>query len=150
MPELYDVAVIGSGPAGMTAGIYASRAMLKTIIFEKNAYGGLMALTDKLENWPGEKSIAGYELAEKMHAQALDLGCKFASEEVQKIEKTGDKQFSIKTASGSEFSAKTVIYAAGSVPRKAGIPGEKEFTGNGVSYCAVCDGAFYKGLTVAF
>ena len=149
MPELYDVAVIGSGPAGMTAGIYASRAMLKTIIFEKNAYGGLMALTDKLENWPGEKSIAGYELAEKMHSQALDLGCNFASEEVQKIEKTGDKQFSIKTASGSEFSAKTVIYAAGSVPRKAGIPGEKEFTGNGVSYCAVCDGAFYRGLKVA-
>ena len=149
MPELYDVAVIGSGPAGMTAGIYASRALLKTIIFEKNAYGGLMALTDKLENWPGEKSIAGYELAEKMHAQALDLGCKFVSEEVQKVEKNGEKLFSIKTASGSEFSAKTVIYAAGSVPRKAEIPGEKEFTGSGVSYCAVCDGAFYRGLKVA-
>lgn len=149
MPELYDVAVIGSGPAGMTAGIYASRALLNTIIFEKNAYGGLMALTDKLENWPGEKSIAGYELAEKMHAQALDLGCKFVSEEVLKIEKTGEKQFSIKTSSGSGFSAKTVIYAAGSVPRKAGIPGEQEFTGSGVSYCAVCDGAFYRGLKVA-
>ncbi|MBO4700043.1 thioredoxin-disulfide reductase [bacterium] len=149
MPELYDIAVIGSGPAGMTAGIYASRALLNTIIFEKNAYGGLMALTDKLENWPGEKSIAGYELAEKMHAQALDLGCKFVSEEVQKVEKNGEKLFSIKTASGSEFSAKTVIYAAGSVPRKAEIPGEKEFTGSGVSYCAVCDGAFYRGLKVA-
>ena len=149
MTELYDVAVIGSGPAGMTAGIYASRALLKTIIFEKNAYGGLMALTDKLENWPGEKSIAGYELAEKMHTQALDLGCKFVSEEVQKVEKTGEELFSIKTTSGSGFSAKTVIYAAGSVPRKAGIPGEKEFTGNGVSYCAVCDGAFYRGLKVA-
>lgn len=149
MPELYDVAVIGSGPAGMTAGIYASRALLNTIIFEKNAYGGLMALTDKLENWPGEKSIAGYELAEKMHAQALDLGCKFVSEEVLKVEKTGEKQFSIKTSSGSGFSAKTVIYAAGSVPRKAGIPGEQEFTGSGVSYCAVCDGAFYRGLKVA-
>ena len=149
MPELYDIAVIGSGPAGMTAGIYASRALLNTIIFEKNAYGGLMALTDKLENWPGEKSIAGYELAEKMHAQALDLGCKFVSEEVQKVEKNGEKLFSIKTASGSEFSAKTVIYAAGSVPRKAERPGEKEFTGSGVSYCAVCDGAFYRGLKVA-
>ena len=149
MPELYDVAVIGSGPAGMTAGIYASRALLKTIIFEKNAYGGLMALTDKLENWPGEKSIAGYELAERMHAQALDLGCGFVSEEVQKVEKTGEKLFSIKTTSGSGFSAKTVIYAAGSLPRKAEIPGEKEFTGNGVSYCAVCDGAFYRGLKVA-
>ena len=149
MPELYDVAVIGSGPAGMTAGIYASRALLKTIIFEKNAYGGLMALTDKLENWPGEKSIAGYELAEKMHAQALDLGCEFISEEVQKVEKPGEKLFSIKTTSGSGFSAKAVIYAAGSLPRKAEIPGEKEFTGNGVSYCAVCDGAFYRGLKVA-
>ena len=84
-----------------------------------------------------------------MHAQALDLGCKFVSEEVLKVEKTGEKQFSIKTSSGSGFSAKTVIYAAGSVPRKAGIPGEQEFTGSGVSYCAVCDGAFYRGLKVA-
>ena len=149
MTELYDVAVIGSGPAGMTAGIYASRAMLKTVIFEKNTYGGLMALTDKLENWPGEKSIAGYELAEKMHAQAADLGCEFVSEEVCTVEKNENKNFSVKTASGSEFSAKTVIYAAGSVPRKADIPGEKEFTGSGVSYCAVCDGAFYRGLKVA-
>ena len=149
MTELYDVAVIGSGPAGMTAGIYASRAMLKTVIFEKNVYGGLMALTDKLENWPGEKSIAGYELAEKMHAQAADLGCEFVSEEVSTVEKNENKNFSVKTASGSEFSAKTVIYAAGSVPRKADIPGEKEFTGSGVSYCAVCDGAFYRGLKVA-
>lgn len=149
MTELYDVAVIGSGPAGMTAGIYASRALLKTVIFEKNAYGGLMALTDKLENWPGEKSIAGFDLAEKMHSQALELGAEFVSEEVNKIEKPENGNFSLKTPSGKDFSAKTVIYAAGSVPRKAGIPGEKEFTGNGVSYCAVCDGAFYRGLKVA-
>lgn len=148
MPKLYDVAVIGSGPAGMTAGIYASRALLKTVIFEKNTYGGLMALTDKLENWPGEKSIAGYELAEKMHAQAAELGSEFISDEVLKIEKNGNV-FVIKTSSKGDFSAKTVIYAAGSLPRKAGIPGEKEFTGNGVSYCAVCDGAFYRGLKVA-
>ncbi len=148
MPKLYDVAVIGSGPAGMTAGIYASRALLKTVIFEKNTYGGLMALTDKLENWPGEKSIAGYELAEKMHAQAAELGSEFISDEVLKIEKNGNV-FVIKTSSKVDFSAKTVIYAAGSLPRKAGIPGEKEFTGNGVSYCAVCDGAFYRGLKVA-
>jgi len=149
MPELYDVAVIGSGPAGMTAGIYASRALLKTVIFEKNTCGGLMALTDKLENWPGEKSIAGYELAEKMHAQALDLGCGFVSEEVLEIAKQDSGNFAIRTVSDKIFSAKTVIYAAGSIPRKAEIPGEKEFTGNGVSYCAVCDGAFYRGLKVA-
>ncbi len=149
MTELYDVAVIGSGPAGMTAGIYASRALLKTVIFEKNTYGGLMALTDKLENWPGEKSIAGFDLAEKMHTQALDLGAEFVSGEVLEVAKQDDGNFSIQTASGKDFSAKTVIYAAGSVPRKAEIPGEKEFTGNGVSYCAVCDGAFYRGLKVA-
>ena len=149
MPELYDVAVIGSGPAGMTAGIYASRALLKTVIFEKNTYGGLMALTDKLENWPGEKSIAGFDLAEKMHAQALDLGAEFVSDEVLKVTKLDDGNFSLNTASGKDFAAKTVIYAAGSLPRKAEIPGEKEFTGNGVSYCAVCDGAFYRGLKVA-
>ena len=149
MTELYDVAVIGSGPAGMTAGIYASRALLKTVIFEKNTYGGLMALTDKLENWPGEKSIAGFDLAEKMHSQALDLGAEFVSDEVREINKPEEGNFSIKTSTDKIFSAKTVIYAAGSVPRKAEIPGEKEFTGNGVSYCAVCDGAFYRGLKVA-
>ena len=99
MPELYDVAVIGSGPAGMTAGIYASRALLKTVIFEKNTCGGLMALTDKLENWPGEKSIAGYELAEKMHTQAIDLGCGFVYEEVMGIEKTDSGNFAIRTVS---------------------------------------------------
>ncbi len=105
MPELYDVAVIGSGPAGMTAGIYASRALLKTVIFEKNTYGGLMALTDKLENWPGEKSIAGYELAEKMHAQAAELGSEFISDEVLKIEKNGNV-FVIKTSSKGDFRQK--------------------------------------------
>ena len=149
MTELYDVAVIGSGPAGMTAGIYASRALLKTVIFEKNTYGGLMALTDKLENWPGEKSIAGFDLAEKMHTQALDLGAEFVADEVLEINKPDDGNFSIKTSTDKIFSAKAVIYAAGSVPRKAEIPGEKEFAGNGVSYCAVCDGAFYRGLKVA-
>ena len=149
MTELYDVAVIGSGPAGMTAGIYASRALLKTVIFEKNTYGGLMALTDKLENWPGEKSIAGFDLAEKMHTQALDLGAEFVSDEVLEVEKTENGNFLIKTALSKIVSAKTVIYAAGSIPRKAEIPGEKEFTGSGVSYCAVCDGAFYRGLKVA-
>ncbi|MBP5435511.1 thioredoxin-disulfide reductase [bacterium] len=148
MSTIYDVAVVGCGPAGMTAGIYASRAMMKTVLIEKNVVGGLMALTDKLENWPGEDSISGLELAERMQKQAEKFGCEICYTDITKIEKT-DRLFTLSTGDGQTISARSVIYAAGSTPRHAGIPGESEFTGRGVSYCAVCDGAFYKDLKVA-
>jgi len=149
MSAVYDVAIIGAGPAGMTAGIYASRAMLKTVMIEKGVAGGLMALTDKLDNWPGELSVSGADLSERMLKQATGFGCEFQMGEVTKIDKLSDGNFVIDLADNEKILAKTVIYAAGSVPRLADIEGEKEFAGRGVSYCAVCDAAFYRGLKVA-
>ncbi len=147
MAELYDVAIVGAGPAGLTAGIYAGRAMLKTIIFEKAVAGGLMALTDKLENYPGIPSVTGGELSETMSKQALSFGCELNLNDVEKIEKKDDI-FHLHTRDGV-FQSKTVIYASGSTPRKANVKGEQEFSGRGVSYCAVCDGAFYRNLRIA-
>lgn len=145
---IYDVAIIGGGPAGLTAGIYASRALLKTIIIEKGTTGGLMALTDKLDNWPGALSISGVDLSQKMYDQATGFGCEFVNEEVTTISKLFDDNFKIDIAGGNPIVARTVIYAAGSTPRFAGFEGEKEFIGRGISYCAVCDAAFYRDLKV--
>jgi len=145
---IYDVAIIGGGPAGLTAGIYASRALLKTIIIEKGTTGGLMALTDKLDNWPGALSISGVELSQKMYDQAIGFGCDFVNEEVALISKLFDDNFKINIAGGDPVVAKSVIYAAGSTPRFAGFEGEQEYIGRGISYCAVCDAAFYRDLKV--
>lgn len=149
MDTIYDVVIIGAGPAGMTAGIYASRALLKTIMIEKGVAGGLMAVTDKLENWPGDLSVSGADLSERMFKQATGLGCEFRMGEVTKIDRLSDGNFLVNMLEDEDIRAKTVIYAAGSTPRFADIPGEKEFAGKGVSYCAVCDAAFYRGLKVA-
>lgn len=149
MSAVYDVAIIGAGPAGMTAGLYASRALLKTVMIEKGVAGGLMALTDKLENWPGDLSVSGAELSERMLNQATSFGCEFKMGEVTRVDKLNDGNFIISLDGDENISAKTVIYAAGSIPRLADIEGEKEFGGKGVSYCAVCDAAFYRGLKVA-
>lgn len=149
MKNIFDVAIVGSGPAGMTAGIYTSRALLKTIIIEKSVAGGLMAMTDKLDNWPGELSVSGAELSERMLKQAVGFGCDFKMGEVTKVNKLDDGSFSLELLDDSPIYAKTVIYAAGSTPRLAEIEGEAEYSGRGVSYCAVCDAAFYRGLKVA-
>jgi len=149
MSAVYDVAIIGAGPAGMTAGLYASRALLKTVMIEKGVAGGLMALTDKLENWPGDLSVSGAELSERMLNQTTSFGCELKMGEVTRVDKLNDGNFIISLDGGENISAKTVIYAAGSIPRLADIEGEKEFGGRGVSYCAVCDAAFYRGLKVA-
>ncbi|HDT11546.1 MAG TPA: thioredoxin-disulfide reductase [bacterium] len=146
---MYDVAIIGGGPAGLTAGIYTSRALLKTVIIEKGPVGGLMSLTDKLENWPGVLSISGTELSEKMYEQATSLGCEFVNDEVIGIARLFDDNFKVSVGSGDTVVARTIIYAAGSIPKYAGFEGEKEFIGKGISYCAVCDAAFYRNLKVA-
>lgn len=147
---IYDVIIVGSGPAGMTAGIYTSRALLKTVIIEKAVAGGLMTLTDKLDNWPGNPSISGGDLAENMLKQAVDFGCEFRMGDVTKVDKLMDGNFSVELLDEkAPLISKTVIFAAGSTPRKAGIEGEEEFSGRGVSYCAVCDAAFYRNLKVA-
>lgn len=147
---VYDVIIVGSGPAGMTAGIYTSRALLKTVIIEKAVAGGLMTLTDKLDNWPGNPSISGGDLAESMLKQAVHFGCEFRMGEVMKVDKLADGNFSVELLDEkAPLISKTVIFAAGSTPRKAGIEGEEEFSGRGVSYCAVCDAAFYRNMKVA-
>ncbi len=145
----YDLVIIGGGPAGLTAGIYASRALLKTLIIEKGTAGGLMALTDKLDNWPGALSISGTELSEKMYDQAKGFGCEFKNEEVVSIAKRFDDNFIIDFKEADSIVAKSVIYAAGSIPKFAGFEGEKEYVGKGISYCALCDAAFYRDLKVA-
>ncbi len=147
MTERYDVAIIGAGPAGLTAATYTGRAMLKTALYEKGAAGGLMAITDKIENYPGAIAQSGAELAEAMLKQALSFGAELKLGDTQAITHNGTV-FTI-TATEGVVEARSVIYAAGSIPKQLGVPGESAYIGRGVSYCAVCDGAFYRNLRVA-
>ena len=144
----YDVIILGGGPAGFAAGIYASRANVKTAIIDTNMLGGQPSNYLELENYPGFETISGFELMEKFEAHADKFGVeKFPMQEIVQINLNGEiKQIITKEKT---FNAKTVIIATGAHPQKLGIPGEKEFFGRGVSYCAVCDGAFYRGKTVA-
>ncbi|MCK5808634.1 thioredoxin-disulfide reductase [bacterium] len=146
---LYDVAIVGAGPAGLTAGIYTGRSLLKTVIIEKGPAGGLMALTDKLDNWPGLPGVEGGELSEIMLKQAESFGCELKIGDVAEINKDADGFFTVALSHDEGIRAKAVIYASGSTPRKIGVKGEMEFIGRGVSYCAVCDAAFYRNLRVA-
>ncbi|MBI5467672.1 MAG: thioredoxin-disulfide reductase [Deltaproteobacteria bacterium] len=143
---MYDLIIIGGGPAGLTAGIYAQRARLKTVLIEKQMVGGQIAVSDVIENFPGFPSISGAGLMEKFeeHARGLGLDIRFA--DVLTIDLDGDDKV-VKTSEG-EFRAKAVIVATGAKPRRLGVPGEKELTGKGVSYCATCDGPFFRGRSV--
>lgn len=143
----YEVVIIGGGPAGLTAGLYASRGRRNSLLIEKGLFGGQMVNAELMENYPGfPKGIAGAELGQLMHEQATKYGLKTLSTEVAGLELKGEQKI-IKTAEGN-LSAKAVIIAGGSERGKLGIPGEKEFTGKGVSYCATCDGAFFRELPV--
>lgn len=145
---IYDVAIIGAGPAGLAAGVYAARAKLSTVILEKMFPGGQAALTHKIENYPGfSEGVNGMELTDAMRHQAEKVGAKFINGDVEKIEKKDDV-FTV-FMRGENIQAKTVILATGAQPRKLEVKGEKEFIGRGVSYCATCDGAFYKDKTIA-
>ena len=143
---MYDTIIIGSGPAGMTAGIYAARREMKALIIGKEL-GGQLVWASEIENYPGFRSINSFELISKMHEQVKALGVEFATEEVKEIKKVGNK-FIVRTDS-KEFRSKTVILTIGLYPRRLEIAGEKELTGKGVSYCANCDGPFYKNRIVA-
>jgi len=143
MNEKYDVVISGGGPAGLTAGLYASRANLNSLLIEKGLVGGQIANAERVENYAGfPEGINGFELGQLMHQQATKHGLKTLMAEVTGIELQG-KQKIIRTSEG-DFIAKAVIIASGSERQKLGVPGEEEFAGKGVSYCAICDAAFFR------
>ncbi len=144
----YDVIIIGGGPAGLSAGIYTARARLVTLLIERAAVGGQIINAGIVENYPGfTEGISGVDLTQAMHRQAEKFGLETLYDEVIGIEISG-KQKVVKTPQG-DFPAKAVIIAGGAERQKLGVPGEAEFTGKGVSYCATCDGAFFRDKTVA-
>ncbi len=141
--NIHDLVIIGAGPAALSAALYTSREDIDTLLFEKGAIGGLAAVTDWVDNYPGfEKGIAGLDLSEQMHKQAKRFGAKIELGEVQKIEDQG-KLKKLTTTEGDIY-AKAVLIATGSDYKKIGVPGEKEYYARGVHYCATCDGAFYR------
>lgn len=145
---MYDVIILGAGPAGLTAGIYAARGGLKTVIVERKAAGGQAALTAEIENYPGFKNISGFELASLMQAQCADLGVDFVYDSPETLSLDGEIK-SVETAYSGTVEGRTAIIATGASPRPLGLPRETELIGSGVSYCATCDGAFFKGKPVA-
>ena len=146
--EMYDLIIVGGGPAGLTAGIYAMRAALKTVLIERGVFGGQVAITKEVENYPGFPEIGGFELCEKFlqHAKAYDL--EIVEKEVVATE-PGLEYHSVRLADDTVLRAHAVILAAGGSAKKLQAPGELENFGKGVSYCATCDGFFFRGKTVA-
>jgi len=143
-----DVAVVGAGPAGLTSGIYLGRARFKTVIFEKAIAGGQMAISEWIENYPGfSEGISGQDLSMKMREQAVKCGAEIIEDEITGL-KNPDNIFILKASGGKEYQALAVVIAAGAVPRKMNVPGEEEFVGRGVSYCATCDAPLFKEKTV--
>lgn len=140
---IYDILIIGSGPAGLTASIYASRAKKKVIIIENHSIGGLIQNAPKIENYPGFEQISGTQLADKFVNQAMNLNVQFEYDDIKTIQQ--DKDLFLLDGEYGTYYTKTIIFATGSKHRKLGLPNEDKLTGHGVSYCAVCDGPFYKG-----
>ncbi|MFH1448215.1 MAG: FAD-dependent oxidoreductase [Candidatus Micrarchaeota archaeon] len=144
---MYDVLIVGAGPAGMSAAIYSARKALSTVIIESKSIGGATARAPIVENYPGVEKLTGVELSERMRKQVESFGVKITIGSVVGVSRSGE-YFKIKTTD-SEYDARAVVLATGSYYEKLGIPGEKEFLGKGVSYCATCDGAFFSGKKVA-
>ena len=149
--DVYDVVIIGGGPAGLTAAIYACRAGWKTLLVERGAFGGQAASTDLIENYPGfPEGISGSELMLNFYNQAVHFGCDFLTADVNVLRSTdlNEKIKKVETNAGT-VQGKTIIVATGAQPRELGVKGEKEFRGRGVSYCATCDGFFFRNKKVA-
>ncbi|MBD5150096.1 MAG: thioredoxin-disulfide reductase [Oscillibacter sp.] len=148
MEELYDVIILGGGPAGLSAGLYAGRSRMKTLLIEKGASGGQIALSADVENYPGQMldGETGVTLSARMAEQCQNFGVERAADTIRAVQLTGE----VKRLTGGkgEYRARTVIIASGASPRPIGCENEKEFTGRGISYCATCDGAFFRGLDV--
>ena len=145
---MYDIIIAGGGPAGLTAAIYGLRAGKTVLVIEKGGFGGQIAFSPKVENIPGFQQIGGAEFADKLTEQAMALGAEVELEKVTSVTKNGDI-FAVETEEGSTFEGRTVILALGVKHRMLGLPGEEELVGSGISFCAVCDGAFYAGQNVA-
>lgn len=148
MDEVFDVMIIGAGAAGLTAGIYSSRAKLSTLILNEGAVGGQMVLTEEIANYPGVPATKGYMLANTMKQQAKSFGCKIKSNvKIVRYQLEGEIK-KVELEDGRSFHAKTVILTPGGKPRSLNIPGEEQFRGTGISYCATCDGEFFTGKEV--
>ena len=145
---MYDIIIVGGGPAGLTAAIYGLRAGKTVLVIEKGGFGGQIAFSPKVENIPGTKLISGAEFADQLTDQAMALGADVELENVTRVEKLED-HFQVDTEEGSAYTGRSVILALGVKHRTLGLPGEDELIGHGISFCAVCDGAFYEGQEVA-
>jgi thioredoxin reductase (NADPH) len=145
----YEVVIIGAGPAGMTAGMYAGRAMLRAVVLERGAPGGELLNTEIIEDYPGFEHIEGWDLAQRFDSHARKFGAELHTATVERVRKMDDGWFETVTDAGDIYRSPTVILTAGGTPVKLGVPGELEYAGKGVSYCAICDGAFFKGHRIA-
>jgi len=145
---MYDIIIVGAGPAGLTAAIYARRANKSVLLLDKGAFGGQITFSPKVENFPGFDSISGSELADRLVEQALGQGADVEIEAVVEVKSLADKKVVV-TEDGNEYEAKSVILACGARHRHLGLENEEKFIGEGISFCAVCDGAFFKDKTVA-
>ena len=145
---MYDIVIVGAGPAGLTAAVYARRANKSVLLLDKGAFGGQITFSPKIENYPGFESISGSELADKLVEQALSQGAEVEVEAAVGIRDNGDSKTVI-TEDGNEYEGRAVILACGAKHRHLGLENEERFVGDGISFCAVCDGAFYGGKTVA-
>ena len=146
----YDVVIVGAGPAGMCAGMYAGRSMLKAVVLERGFPGGELLNTELIEDYPGFESVLGHDLANKFHTHAAKFGAEFkTSVTVERVKRLDDGTFETVADNGDRYLSPAVIVTAGGTPIKLGIPGETEYAGKGVSYCAICDGAFFRDHTIA-
>lgn len=143
---MYDIIIVGAGPAGLTAAVYARRAGKSVLVLERDTFGGQITFSPKLENYPGFQAVSGNELAQKMLEQALSLG---ADIDMDNVVELLDGEVKTVVGESGQYEAKAVIIAAGARHRRLHLPGEEDFIGNGLSFCAVCDGAFYQGQHVA-
>ncbi|MBK9290701.1 MAG: thioredoxin-disulfide reductase [Bacteroidetes bacterium] len=145
----FDSIIIGAGPAGLTAGIYLSRAKANVLILDSGVAGGQMVLTHEIANYPGFESISGYELATRMKNQAKNFGCKLMSGvSIEAIDFESERKW-LRLTNGKEFTSDSIILATGGRSKSLGVPGEDKFRGRGISYCATCDGDFFTGKTIA-
>lgn len=144
---MYDLVIIGAGPGGLAAGLYGGRANLNTLVIDKGLPGGQMQNTLEIDNYPGFKSIAGADLSHSMYEHMLEFGAEFKQAEVKSVKLTTANKF-VYLDNSEEISAKALIITTGAQPRKLDVPGEKQLSGRGVSYCATCDGAFFRGKQI--